>query len=431
MKKTIFTLLCLLLCALVIPVKANSQRFVVSGGMLVPLAETDISVKKEILTITFKNCGKRTDAYIDVYYEFWNPTNDPKTILMGFVTPPCPTNHERMWIEDRDSIPWISNFTVELNQEKLSYKYAPCELFGKELTEITYATEEYSVDYYDPVDEAYFTVTSEGYIEDSVIKVRVIGTPPAAAITDQGKNHTYVYYFTATFNPGLNIVHHTYKSGIGYGSDVDRHFEYELTPACAWANHQIDDFTLVLKSDKLNAMIMASDIFPDNSFSIKQKEGKVFNFKNNVPTGYDEAVFTSGVGVVLNGGTAELHLENFAPKKELIIDIVVGLKSNYYYNEDSDEGLMSYYDYESCYENWAKSLTAYGLLQRGYYFTPLSTLSLGKKAYGLWNKSDEETKKRILRNFKYAQMGHPFKDKKLREFFECFWWYLPAGNEEN
>ena len=46
--------------------KANDGVYYASGSGLVPVQETDISVAKEILTITI---GKDSFAIVDVYYE--------------------------------------------------------------------------------------------------------------------------------------------------------------------------------------------------------------------------------------------------------------------------------------------------------------------------------------------------------------------------
>lgn len=53
-----------------IPVKANDSAYFTSGNQLIPLGETNISVKKEILSITI---GDDSYADVDVYYEFYNP----------------------------------------------------------------------------------------------------------------------------------------------------------------------------------------------------------------------------------------------------------------------------------------------------------------------------------------------------------------------
>ena len=49
---------------------ANDGVYFTKGNQLVPLVETDISVRKEILTIRLMDDGF---AHVDVYYEFWNP----------------------------------------------------------------------------------------------------------------------------------------------------------------------------------------------------------------------------------------------------------------------------------------------------------------------------------------------------------------------
>jgi len=57
----------------------NDGAFYMAGNQLVPINETDISVKKEILYI------KKTQEFaeVSVYYEFFNP-KDEKEIIVGF-----------------------------------------------------------------------------------------------------------------------------------------------------------------------------------------------------------------------------------------------------------------------------------------------------------------------------------------------------------
>ena len=62
-----------------IGVYANDGAFYMAGNQLVPINETDISVKKEILYI------KKTQEFaeVSVYYEFFNP-KETKEIIVGF-----------------------------------------------------------------------------------------------------------------------------------------------------------------------------------------------------------------------------------------------------------------------------------------------------------------------------------------------------------
>ena len=59
---------------------ANDGAYYASGNHLIPISETDIAVKKEILTLK-----KIRNQYIEVtvYYEFFNPKAE-KTITVGF-----------------------------------------------------------------------------------------------------------------------------------------------------------------------------------------------------------------------------------------------------------------------------------------------------------------------------------------------------------
>ena len=60
---------------------ANDGTYYTSGNQLIPLQETSISVKKEILTISLRDNGY---ADVDVYYEFYNPENIAKKVQMAY-----------------------------------------------------------------------------------------------------------------------------------------------------------------------------------------------------------------------------------------------------------------------------------------------------------------------------------------------------------
>ena len=59
---------------------ANDAIYYTSGNFLVPLKETNVSVKKEVLTITICKDGY---ASVDVDYTFYNDS-DAKTVTMAF-----------------------------------------------------------------------------------------------------------------------------------------------------------------------------------------------------------------------------------------------------------------------------------------------------------------------------------------------------------
>ena len=102
----IISMLCLMMS---LPAVANDGTYYTRGNQLIPLQETDISVRKEVLTISLMDNGY---ARVDVQYEFWNP-GVAKTVTMGFEADP-PYNFDYKFYPDGRH-PSISLFTVEMN----------------------------------------------------------------------------------------------------------------------------------------------------------------------------------------------------------------------------------------------------------------------------------------------------------------------------
>lgn len=97
---------------------ANDGVYFTSGNFLQPIKETDISVAKEILTISI---DKDSFATVDVYYEFMN-NGKAKNITMAFeATAPyndySPLSHKGIH-------PHIKDFTVTMNGKQLNYRNA-------------------------------------------------------------------------------------------------------------------------------------------------------------------------------------------------------------------------------------------------------------------------------------------------------------------
>ena len=85
---------------------ANDGVYYTSGNFLVPVKETDISAKKEVLEITLCKDGF---ADVTVDYTFYN-NSDPKTVTMAFEAA-APYNADEPL--NRQGIhPNIQNFTV-------------------------------------------------------------------------------------------------------------------------------------------------------------------------------------------------------------------------------------------------------------------------------------------------------------------------------
>lgn len=351
------------------PSKANDSEYFTSGNQLVPLVETNISISKEILTITI---GDDSYANVDVYYEFYNP-DSTRTILMGFEADP-PYGAVTFKPAKTLDHPFIRDFTVTMNGNTLPYKNA-----------ITSPMKDGRIH---PIDMREWNFFEEGAV--------IVNKKDS----DQYQDYSFAYYFNATFKHGTNIVHHTYRYEMSASVVNSYNISYKLSPAMRWANHKIDDFTLCINvgSKAKNFIINGQTFLPDKA-RLLNGMGKV---RNSTYKGYIEAdtmavndvTTISCTEVVLKSGSVAWHLTDFNPTEELQI-----YSADYKYSIDDDY----------------KSLDKKNI---GRYYD---------SAYGpFYNPTDYKTKEcRIIRNLPYASRGYVFKNKKLKAYFSKFWWYMP------
>lgn len=299
------------LCLFAVVAKGNDGVVFVNGNQLVPIKETDISVAKEVLTISIGDDGF---ANIDVLYEFMNH-GKAKTVEMGFEAD-APYNLEDE-LNKEGKHPYIYDFTVTMNGTPLTYKNAVVNAPG--IDEVDFA----------PIDLNQWKVADD-------IALHLVRD----AKTDSIMPFAYAYYFTASFKEGINKVHHTYRYRQSYG--VGRTFEipYWLKPAMRWANRQIDDFTLRIKAENTaKHFCFADSLFAAASFKIAEGTGKMH--KVNRP--YDG----EWLEVSLRNGTLEWHSTNFVPRANLLI---VSADVMYSFNEQAVLG--SFYDRSDQYRMW-------------------------------------------------------------------------------
>lgn len=175
----ILSVLCLMMA---LPSMANDGTYYTRGNQLVPLQETDISVKKEVLTICLMDNGF---ARVDVQYEFWNP-GSARRITMGFEADP-PYNFDYKFYPDGVH-PSISLFTVEMNGHQLSYRNAACVLEENRNCKLPLR---------------YIDTTKRYYVNDDNYLYEDKGNKNPTD-NNTGFPFAYVYYFDADFQPGLN-----------------------------------------------------------------------------------------------------------------------------------------------------------------------------------------------------------------------------------
>lgn len=303
---------------------ANDGAFFASGNHLIPINETNITVRKEILTLK-----KIRNNFIEVtvYYEFYNP-NDAKKITVGFeaFSPQgdvdgAPKNGQH---------PYMRDFTVALNNNILNYNIA------------------YVAD----------SLYNQNGIIKSVDLKKFDGNTSGNYV-----DFYYVYHFEATFKKGLNIIQHTYNYDLSASIDYNYDFEYILTAANRWGNKQIDDFTLIIDNGEFETFSINKTFFTKADEWLINGIGKSENIKG-YPNSFIE---NDAVKFHIQKGNLIFQKKNFQPKGELIL-----YAQNYIGIQDFGYIPFSYYQTEQINEPESdlqkKILKNLPFARRGYVF---------------------------------------------------------------
>lgn len=271
--KTLITSLFLLAS---LAVHANDGAFYARGNHLIPIFETDISVKKEILTIK-----KIDNKYIEVtvYYEFFNPKEE-KTITVGFEAASPMGDVDGRPKNGRH--PYMRDFTVQLNDQLLPFKIA--------------------------------YVTDSGYAKNGKLESKGLDETNSGIANENDVDFFYVYHFEAKFKKGLNIIKHTYNYDLSSFIDHLYNFSYTLTAANRWANKRIDDFTLVLDMGEFESFAVNKNFFNSSKEWIINGIGKSRDLKKGEYPAEEDAVRFH-----IQKGNLLFQKTNFSPKGELFV----------------------------------------------------------------------------------------------------------------
>ncbi|MBO4645667.1 MAG: YARHG domain-containing protein [Bacteroidales bacterium] len=377
--KKILTLM--LLAALFLHVQANDGVFYASGNHLVPIMETDISVTKEVLTITREG----DYAIVDVYYEFFNPKG-AKELLVGFEAPP-PYNSSAELDELLKKNPYIQDFTAQINEEKLRYQIAivvPDSNYYQNGQFIHPDSKEIK-EYYD----------ESGMFEG-----------------------TYVYYFTAKFKPGKNIIRHRYKCRLSMVNGIPWQFFYTLTAANRWANRQIDDFTLNIDMGEHTTFEIPNTFFTSmDGWTMTGKGRDTLLQSSWYWESPSRAIFH------MQKGGISFHKKNFHPEGELTIE-----EDNHFWELFDDEKnsttdtttiLLDYirlkYFCLNCTSSWP-----------GFNHVLDVMTNHDSEEWDPYSPEEfSQEMRKILKNLPFAYRGYVFKNKQLQQYFESTQWYVP------
>ena len=362
---------------------ANDGVYFVSGSHLEPLQETDISVKKEVLTITISD---GSFAFVEVEYEFMN-NGQPKDVTMGFEAKAPYNDGEPMNLNGIH--PYINDFSVIMNGQTLSHRNGLVfsEGFDGELPKEAQESVRKG--------QRFFPVDFNRWKLDTENSERLYNEQ-----TEEYADYAYAYYFDAHFNSGVNTVRHTYSYKMSFSVGQAFEVSYWLTPAMRWANHQIDDFTLRIKIDNCTKhFFIENSPFEGTPFKVVAGKGKtrVLNTSDN------DAKVTE---VVLRNGILEWHRNNFRTEHDMGLGSAEPLE---YLVDWGSQPAPLFYDSSDTFLGWL----AGGMEYERYY--------PGKGT----KKQIRDFTARIRRNLPYAHRGYVFKDATLRKVFESQWWYMP------
>ena len=179
-----------IMCLFATVAMANDGVFFVNGNELTPITETDISISKEVLTISIGDDGYAT---VDVLYNMMNH-GKAKTVQVGFEAS-APYN-DTAKLNPSGKHPYIKNFTVTMNGSVLQYKNAVVASPYDKGTDF----KPLDLKRWKSTDGMDFSGSNNLY----------------DAKTDSVIGFSYAYYFEAPFHEGLNTIHHTYRYRLSY-----------------------------------------------------------------------------------------------------------------------------------------------------------------------------------------------------------------------
>ncbi len=420
MKRTIIAYLFAIMA--ICSAKANDGVYFTSGNFLVPMQETDISVAKEVLTITI---GKDSMARVDVYYEFMNH-GEPKTVTMGFEADApynvgLPLSHEGIH-------PFIKDFTVVMNNQRLQNKNAVVATKrqnGKTIVDFT------------PLDLTKWK--GHGEAPDSLVPYEI---SLYNAELDSVVDHAYAYYFEASFKQGRNIVHHTYsyKMSDSHGCRYD--IPYWLTPATRWANHQVDDFTLKITADDHDEFSLHDSLFVSAPFTKNSQRGYLYSFTDSLGK-------SAIVADVCPGDTVIWHGKNFRPTDDMYITPPYWDHANaYYMSRDTEkvaidkQGNVGRY-LGDCGDSYLVLMQDYALMKKSESHIEEYSAAKGNGIVTISDIVDHRVNVRMRPNEKCKIIGtiSATPHGELLKVFKClgfvyddsdkwggYWWKIQFGN---
>lgn len=342
-------------------VSANDGAYYISGNQLIPIKETDISVKKEILTIK-RLLNSSDQVLVDVYYEFHNPGKQKK-VTVGFEAS-APSGDADFRPKNGEH-PYMEKFVVNINGNHLPYKVS--------------------------------VVNAEYYQRTKTIKELTNKEKQEEFSEYNGDTSAmYVYHIDVDFKPGINVIKHSYVCDMSGSIDFSFSFDYVLSAAGRWANKQIDDFTLNIDMGENACFSLLNTFFANRNEWKIEGLGKSFTEKTSHNPRYEDYFVTN---FILHNGKISYQKKNFKPKDELYIFLT--------HSFDFDSQTFDYREDTISFSFWDN--LASDRVNEHFW----------KEIF-----PKDEMSRRVLKNLPFAIRGYVFSDPILQTYYEKMKWYL-------
>lgn len=340
----------------------NDWEFISQGEHLIPLQISDMAIKKEKIEFNL-----RDDRFMDVSVNFVFDSSSAGSRTIGFITPPDEYN-------DADNAPSgtgydsesIKNFKTVVNGKKVRIRIGKMDEF---------------------LNKGFFTAEEEKEYKNKYSKASV-------------------YYFKADLKKGENTINHSY-SYRGATSTYDKgEYQYVLTTISKWKNKKVDDFEIIVNMKKNELFSLPYTFWNDGKpikWEIVGNGDIVFLDKSKLEEGYSEIVYAK-----LKSGYVRYKTKNFAPDKEFYSHIPM---NRYISSVKSDIKINGYKFRDPLEDEIGTNLALKGWSEGDKAIKELDKLSTFQLE--------------VLRNYPFAQYGHEFTRKDLRNYFSQFFWYEP------
>jgi len=261
MKTLIYTFLFVLFA---LKAGANDGVYYTGGGTIFPMKEGKIIMDKEILS--FKVIDKQ--CYVNIHFEFFNPENVNRKVLVGFQAPQAVGDVR----EEEIKYPQIFDFKVSQNNTLFPYqlKTADCE--------------------------------------DCPLK------DEQTISSNQAGGEIFVYLFEIDFKPGITVIDHSYHFKASSSVLTDQLYSYILKTGSKWAGGTIKDLTINIDLGN-DTYFYVSDIFG------KEANWSVLGIGKLTSEIYNNNEVDSKM-VRMISGSLQIHAINWNPKNNLEFGII-------------------------------------------------------------------------------------------------------------